>query len=409
MTTIPRWRELYVLAGMRAMSFAGDVAAATAMTLYLQSHRYPPAFIVATLVAAAAPAVLFAPLTGRISDRYDSRTIVVVAALSQVVLCLAMAAWLNPYGIVAITALISVGLAFTHPVLGGLPRSMVGPENVTRAASISQTSAMAGMLAAPALGAFLTGAFGAGWALIFDGLSFALVAAGALFITTRLHSNGGTVSASSENAARTTQSYSVWRDPLIRILLGATGMVVVCVSISSVIGVYLVRDALRASEQQYGLVGSVWMAGLVVGGLIAGKARKFSPRAQVLTAYMCMGIALVIAAIVPSVWVLAPAWLLGGVGNGMMAANLHVILNLEVPDAHRGRAFAALNLVSNAAPMTGYLLGGVLLAAVGPRLSYTVIGVLACLCGFVASPLLFNGSWRRTLTVSPPVDRVNAA
>ncbi len=388
----PRWRELYLLAGMRAASFAGDIAAATAVTLYLQANSYPTAFIVATLVASAAPGVLLAPLTGRMSDRFDSRKILVAVALSQVVLCLVMAAWLNPYAVVALTALISAGLAFSHPIFGGLPRSMVGIDNVTRASSISQTSAMAGMLVAPALGAFLAGSFGTQWALVFNAITFAFVAVGAMLITTRLHAGRGAASAGgAENA-----NYSVWRDRLIRTVLLATGVVVTCVSINNVLGVYLVRDTLGGTAQQYGMIGSAWMVGLVIGSMAVGRNKRMSSRAQVLLAYIFMGVALLLAAFVSSVWLLIPAWLIGGIGNGTMATNLHVILNLEVPDAHRGRAFAALGAVSNAAPMTGYLVGGFLLAAAGPQTSYLVIGTLACLCACVVAPAMLRRSEQQT-------------
>lgn len=385
--TSPRWRELYVLAAMRAASFAGDIAAATAVTLHLQSNDYPPAFLVATLVAAVAPAVLLAPLTGRVADRFDSRRILVITACAQAVVCVVMALWLNPFALVTLTALLSVGLAFTHPIFGGLPRSIVGPENVTRAASISQTSAMAGMLAAPALGAFLVGAYGTPSALLFNAASFVLVAVGALVITTRLH----TRNTPGTEADDTPAAYSVWGDPFIRTLLAATGLVVTCVSINSVLSVYMVREFFGASAQQYGIVGSAWMAGLVVGSLVVGRNKRLSSRAQIVMAFAFMGLALLLTSMAPSIWWLIPINILGGIGNGTMATNLHVILNLEVPEHYRGRAFAALGAVSGAAPMIGYALGGVLVAAAGPPVSYALIGIATCACTALAAPALLGG------------------
>lgn len=384
----PRWHELYLLSGMRGASFAGDIAAATAITLFLQSNGYPAAFVVASLVAAAAPAVLLAPVTGRLSDRFDSRVILVATALMQMLVCLVMAFWLNPYVLVAGTTLLSAGLAFTHPVFGGLPRSMVGTDNVARAAAISQTSSMVGMLAAPALGAFLAGTYGTSSALLLNAASFGLVVAGAMAIHSRLHQRV----AGSAPAEGDSTGYSVWRDPLVRTLLGATGLVVTCVSINNVLSVYLVREALGASEQVYGVVGSAWMVGLVIGSLVVGRTTRLNSRAQVVLAFVCMGVALALTFTVPSVWWLVPINIVGGLGNGMMATNLHVILNLEIPEQHRGRGFAALGAVSNAAPMVGYLTGGLLLAAAGPRLSYLVIGVAACLCAAVAAPALLRRS-----------------
>lgn len=388
--TSPSWRELYVLAAMRGVSFAGDIAAATAVTLYLQSNGHPPAFLVATLVASVAPVVLLAPLTGRVSDRFDSRRILVVTAGAQAVVCVMMALWLDPFVLVTLTALLSAGLAFTHPVFGGLPRSIVGPENVTRAASISQTSAMAGMLAAPALGAFLVGTYGTPSALLFNAASFVLVAGGALVITTRLHTRN-TAEAGGGDAPG---AYSVWGDPFIRILLAATGLVVTCVSINSVLSVYMVREVLGGSEQQYGIVSSAWMAGLVVGSLVVGRNKRLSSRAQIVMAFAFMGLALLLTSMVPSVWWLIPINILGGIGNGTMATNLHVILNLEVPEHYRGRAFAALGAVSNAAPMIGYAFGGVLVAAAGTPVSYALIGIATCLCTALAGPVLLGrGTW----------------
>ena len=134
--------------------------------------------------------------------------------------------------------------------------------------------------------------------------------------------------------------------------------------------------------------------------MVVGKNKRMSSRAQVLMAYACMGVALLLASVVPSVWLLIPAWLIGGIGNGTMATNLHVIFNLEVPDAHRGRGFAALGAVSNAAPMTGYLLGGVLLTAAGPQVSYLIIGALTCACAIIVAPAMLGGARRRAEVAS---------
>jgi MFS family permease len=375
---------------MRAMSFAGDLAAVTAVILYLHDNGYVSGFIVATLIATAGPAVLLAPLAGRVSDRYDSRTILVVVASAQALLCVVMALWLNPYVVVGVTALLSGGLAFTHPIFGGLPRSMVGPENVVRAASISQTSAMAGMFAAPALGGFLAGTLGTASALLFNGASFALVVVGALLIRTRLHAARGR-SASGPDAPGPVERYSVWRDPFIRTLLGAVGLIVTCVSINNVISVYLVRETLGASQEVFGVVGSAWMVGLIIGSIVVGRNKLISASAQILMAFLFMGIALVLTSLVPSVWWLLLVNVLGGIGNGTMATNLHVIFNLAVPDNHRGRGFAALGAVSNAAPMSGYFLGGLLIVAASPRLSYLVIGLAACACSVIVAPAMLRG------------------
>ncbi|WP_244942376.1 hypothetical protein [Streptomyces seoulensis] len=54
-TAAPAWRDVYVLAGMRGLSFAGDIAAATALTLLLQANGAGSYAVMALLLAAAVP------------------------------------------------------------------------------------------------------------------------------------------------------------------------------------------------------------------------------------------------------------------------------------------------------------------------------------------------------------------
>jgi MFS family permease len=395
--TTPRWREVYILSAMRAISFAGDVAVATAIILYLQASGHSDFYIVAILIASTAPAIALVPLTGWICDRYDSRVILLVTAVGQAVLCLIMAYWLHPFVAIGLTVPLSAGLALTHPILGGLPRQMVGAGNVARASSISQTSAMSGTLVGPAIGGYLAGSIGTQWALVLDGASFLVVAVGALLIETRLHSRNGAAAAASSVTADADKGYSVWRDDFLRTLLGATGLVVTCVSIDGVLAVFFVRDTLGGSETVFGLIESFWMVGLIVGAFVAGRNKKMSPKAQILMGFTFMGLSLALTSLVPTLWLLTPLRVLGGIGNGTMASNLHVVLNLhDVPDSHRGRAFAALGAVSNAAPMIGYFLGGFLLAATTPRISYAVIGIAALVCTAAAGPGMLRGRWGAT-------------
>ncbi|MBT2531246.1 MFS transporter [Arthrobacter sp. ISL-48] len=386
----PRWFDVYLLGGMRLISFIGDLSAATAIALYLQSQGHSQALVVAALVASTAPAVLFAPLVGRLADRIDSRALVSSTALLQATGCVAMAIWPSPFTLIGGLFLLSLGLAVTSPVFGALPQSMVGSKNVAKAASISQTGAMLGMLAGPAVGAFMVQGFGVSGALFVDACSFIAVVGGTFALRTRLNRSAPGNQSSTTNQTDFAQTpgsphnFSAWRHELLGPLLLTTGLVVTCVSINNVLSVFLVRDVLGGSEADYGLVGTFWMIGLVVGALAIGRMENRPPALTIVIAYVCMGAALLLSGMVFSVGWLLPVSILGGFGNGAMATSLHVVINLNSPSAHRGKAFAALGAVSNAAPMTGYLLGGVLLAVAGPALSYTVIGWAALLAASVS-------------------------
>src|SRR5262249_13685660 len=145
--------------------------------------------------------VLLAPLTGKVADRFNSRTLIVTVALTQTAICLIMAASSTSWLLIALSVLLSTGLAFTHPVFAALPGVMGGREGVPKASTISQTIAMAGMVAAPSIGGFLTARTGTRVPLYLDAVTFALVAVGGLVIRTRLHSNRGAAASGTGPAA----------------------------------------------------------------------------------------------------------------------------------------------------------------------------------------------------------------
>lgn len=374
-TGAPAWNELYVLAGMRGLSFAGDIVAETSIVLSLQAKGASSYTITLLLLAATLPPVLLSPITGRIADRFDSRRLIVVVALLQALVCVAMTISIAPAPLIILSVLLSAGLAFTHPVFGGLPRPMVGTENVARASSISQGTAMAGMVAAPAIGGFLTGHLGIRPPLLIDAASFVAVALGGLYIKTRLHARRGAGAAGSEEAKD--EPYQIRSDRFLRSVLILSGAVMAAASMVNVLIVFYVRETFHASEGVFGIVVSAWMIGLIPGAIIVNRAKKVPHDTMLVATFVCIGVAIVGVGLAPTVWWVIPFYVLGGIGNGAQATVTHVLLNLRVPDSHRGRAFAALGAVSNSGPTLGFVLGGAVLSFVSPRAGFLIAGILA--------------------------------
>ncbi|HEX6869609.1 MAG TPA: MFS transporter, partial [Micromonosporaceae bacterium] len=87
----PRWRDVTIAATARAASYCGDMLAATALALSLQSRGDNGYGVAALMAAATLPLALFAPLAGRLADRIDSRTLLVAAGLVQAGVCAVLA------------------------------------------------------------------------------------------------------------------------------------------------------------------------------------------------------------------------------------------------------------------------------------------------------------------------------
>ncbi|MER7049422.1 MFS transporter [Streptomyces jumonjinensis] len=374
----PVWREVYLLAGMRALSFAGDIAAATALTLLLQANGAGSYTVMAMLLAAVLPPALLAPVTGAFADRFDSRKLIVTVTALQALVCLAMTQTTSPVLLITLAVLLSTGLAFTHPVFAGLPAAMVGRENIPRASAISQATAMTGMVVAPGIAGFLTARFGVNVSLLLNAATFAIVLLGALIIRTRLHGKEPAKTASAGNGPTEDRpSYRVSADRFLRSVLVISGVVMAAASVINVLIVFYVRDTFGASEETYGLIMSSWMAGLVPGALLVRRIKRFSHEAILIGSFVCIAVGILGAGLAPGAWWIVPFYVIGGFGNGAQATVTHIVINLRVPDTHRGRAFAALGAVSNTGPAMGYLMGGVILGFMQPRYAFLVAGALA--------------------------------
>src|SRR4029453_19050063 len=111
----PRWRDVYVAATCGAVSMAGDFLAATALVLALQSRGGGSVAGAGVLLASTVPLVVLGPMTGRLADRVDSRTLLVAVGLVQAVVCAVLAHSTDPVAIVGLPAGLAGGVAGGRP------------------------------------------------------------------------------------------------------------------------------------------------------------------------------------------------------------------------------------------------------------------------------------------------------
>src|ERR1044072_2483983 len=107
MSFTSRWSDVYVAAGARGVSVCGDFLAATTLALVLQQAGHGCLAVSGLMVAAALPLALVAPIAGRIADRVDSRTILVVAGFAQAAVCVVLAFTHHPVAVIGLVALLA--------------------------------------------------------------------------------------------------------------------------------------------------------------------------------------------------------------------------------------------------------------------------------------------------------------
>ncbi|RLK24137.1 putative MFS family arabinose efflux permease [Micromonospora sp. M71_S20] len=406
-----RWSDVWLAATARGTSMCGDFLAATALALALQTAGASGLAVSGLLLAATLPLVVLAPLTGRLADRVDSRTLLVTAGLGQAAVCALLAFADHPALIIGLVALLACGLAVTQPCLAALLPAMVRPADLPRASAISQTASSLGALGGPVLAGLLVGQFGARVPLLIDAVSYlALVAAGLLLRTRR---GGGRATAAPASGTERAPAWRLRSDPLLLAVVLSTAAVITAVGGINVVEVFFIRETLDGSPTVYGLVGAAWMAGMLPGSwLCARLARRLTDDgALVYGVLVTLGgicLTVVVAAAVPTAALLVPLWLMAGAANGGENVFANLLTARRVPEASRGRAYALYGAAVQGGSMGGYLIGGALLALLAPRPLIAAAGAVGLLVVVAFVPAVAR-SVRRVRAAGTPGDAAEPA
>ncbi|MEV0152921.1 MFS transporter [Micromonospora sp. NPDC050686] len=399
-----RWADVWIAAVTRGTTICGEFLAATALALALQGAGASGLAVSGLLLAATLPLVLLAPLTGRLADRWDSRTLLITVGVLQSGVCLLLAYAEHPLLIVALIGLLACGLAVTQPCLAALLPTMVRPADLPRASAIHQTAVSVGALGGPALAGLLVGQFGTRVPLLLDAASYlALVGAGLLLRTRR----GGRRTSAAAAVGGPTPVWRLRRDPLMLAMVVTTAAVITAIGGINVIEVFFIRETLSSSTTMYGLVGAAWMAGMLPGSWLAARlaGRLTSDGALVYGVLTTLGgcaLMVVFAAFVPTAAFLIPLWLVGGAANGVDNVFANLLTARRVPEAARGRAYAVNGAAVQGGSMAGYLIGGALLTVLPPRPVIAGLGVAGLLVVATFVPFAARAVRQAGESAAPP-------
>ncbi|MGN6609027.1 MAG: MFS transporter, partial [Jatrophihabitans sp.] len=367
-------RDVRIIALARSVSWLGDELAVTALLLRFQHEGRPATAVAALLVANLLPVVVLAAPAGRLLDRRENRTLLVGSTLAQAVTCLGLAAADGLPAVLALVALLGAGQAVTGGAWQALLPTAASREQLPAAAGLVQAGVTTAGIAAPPLAGLLVGAAGTGLPLLVDAASFVAVAGLALLLRTRR------AGACGAGADRTGAVAIVRADALLATLFVLLGSFVLLSAMVNVADVYLVREVLHASTVAYGVAGSAFAIGMLLGALAAGRARGdalLARLAVVGTTVLAAG--LVTSGLAPSVpWLVATGAVIG-VGNGVLNVAVAALVMGHAPADQRGRVGALLAGLTSGTALTAFAVGGLLTSALGPRGTFLLAGALGLL------------------------------
>jgi MFS family permease len=389
--SIPRSRDLRLLAGAAGLSALGDFMAVFPLILHVQQMTGSAFAVSALIFALWGPVVLAAGLAGAIVDRFENRALLVVVSFAQAAVVAGMVAGVDAlWALLPLMALLGFGVAVSQPAEFALVPAAAGEDvEVARANGLMETVRSLGFTAGPVLGGALGAAGLLRLALALNALSFAVVGVAALLLRARRQP-----APASEAPVRAHDGFAfLLRERDLAIAIGGAVAALAVFSISVTAEPFFVTDVLHAGPLAYGVLLTSWTLGMAAGSaLLAHRVPRGSLAVAALTAVTLQGAGIAGAAASSVLWLALAGFVFGGVAHGVKNVLLRTLIHERVPDALRGRAFAAFNGARNGAELGALALGGLIVGAFGARSALLTAGLgpaaigLACLFLLTTTP-----------------------
>jgi len=321
-----------------------SVAAAWLMTDLTNSH------VLVALVQASAtiPILLLGVVAGAIADNFDRRRVMLWAqtgmlAVSAVLAVMGYAGWITPLSLLALTLMVGMGTALNGPAWQASVRLQVGKADLPQAISLNAISFNLARSVGPALGGMLISIWSVSLAFAINAISYI----GMIAVLWAWRPEAPRPQRQPMFAAIRVGAAFCWQSmPIRKVLLrgacfgiGAAGMQALMPTV--------VRQLLRGSELDYGMMLGAFGIGSIIVALGVGKARRhFGSENVVTAAAVAFMVALLMLATVRTLPLGMAAAFLGGAGWVSAMTSLNVAMQLRSPEAILGRCLSIYQAVT---------------------------------------------------------------
>ena len=382
-------RDLRLLVGAVGLSAAGDFVALIALVLQVHALTGSGLAVSALFAATMVPVVALAPLAGLLADRVESVRLLVLASLVQALVAAGLAFTDSLAAILVLSSLLGVGSAVSQPAEFALVPAVAGRDRLVQANGWVETARYAGFAIGPLLAAVLTAGGGSRLALLVNAASFVAIALAAACMRTRR----APPARAHEPGDRARDGFGfLWRDDVLRVLVGSAVMGLLFISASLTVEVFYIKDVVGGGNAGYALAGAAWMIGMVAGatGLAARVAQGegAAMAAAALSALAIQGAGMAFAASWAIMPVVIGGFVVGGLAHGLKNVLVRTVIQERVPERVHGRAFAAYNGLRNTAELGALGAGGVLVSVLGAQVALLGAGLGCVVAGVVGLGLM---------------------
>jgi len=368
-------RDLNILVGAVGLSALGDWLALVPLALQLEETTESGIVVALLFVAVWSPAVLLAGPAGLLTDRYDTRRVLLVVSLAQAVVAIALAFVGGTAAIIALAAMLGVGFALV-PAVAGEARLAVANGRV-------ETARYVGFTVGPLAGGALAAAGGTRAAMLVNAVTFLAVAAAAAIV--RFPRRALRPAAEPHEKRAWAGATFLVQDRVLAVVMTVAFVSLLFMTASATAEVFFAKDYLDIGDFGYGALLASWTLGMALGATFLTRrvaAGMLAMGALVAIALQGFGLA------APALW-LVPAfafalYFVGGLAHGTKNVLVRTLIHQRVPESLHGRAYAAYNALRNGAELVALVGGGLLVAALGARWTLFLAGAIPMAAGLVA-------------------------
>lgn len=308
------------------------------------------------------PILLIAPVGGLVADRMDKRKVLYVtqslagliaAGLGVLVLTGQVELWM----VFALAFLLGIVGSFDNPARNAFVMEMVGRSRITNAVGLNSVLINSARILGPAVGGVLIVTVGIGVCFLINAASYlALITALAVM-------RGHELDRSLPEPRRRGQLREAWRyvrsDPVLRVPLVMMGVVGLLAYEFEVTLPLLARFTFGGGADTFGAMFAAMGVGAVAGGLYTASRGDRPGRTLIRMAYL-LGAALVVAAVMPVLWMELVALAMVGAASTSFLTLGNSVLQLHSVPEMRGRvvalrAVAVLGARPIGAPIVGWI------------------------------------------------------
>ncbi len=364
-------RNFWLFAIGRFVSQVGWAVQEVALPLYILDKTHSGSMMTLFVLADIVPSLIIMPFAGVIGDRYNRKRLMVWFDILRGILLFSIITFnlLEIYQLLAVQVIMAIMGTFFGAATSAMFPDLVESDELERANSAVSSFSIIARLIGPALGGVIYAFGGIKLALLINAISFF----GSGLFEALIHYEWKTrkIENMREVIIDLKEGLSFLRSShYLMVLMGfALFMNAVGQPFGAVIMPYAFREVLKFTSQQFGLLESFFMGGMLLGNLLVAiklgrKAGKYFFKALVFNGVMILAF----------IWVISPqarlsrdmAFLtLAGVGvfwgisNAVVNIPLQAKIQRAIPTELRGRVFSALALLVNISSPLG-------LIAVGP-------------------------------------------